>query len=288
MGTPRNDTERKAHEGRKDYFGFARFAAFALVIVAPVLTLNAQRRDFPTRPPGDPAAIERGRALYSVNCTFCHGADTRGGDGGPSLLRAATVLDDQHGELIAPVVKNGRADRGMPKFSFTDDQIQDVVAFLHSFTAAGYDASRMKPPSILVGDAKAGAAYFGAKCASCHSATGDLRGFAAKFADEKLLQQTWLMPGSGGRGASAVTLNVPRTTVTVTLPSGEKVDGVLDRLNDFVVSLTQSDGTHRSFRTSGDTPKIDIHDPLQPHKDLLRMYADSDIHNVTAYLATLR
>jgi len=288
MGTPRNDTERKVHEGRKDYFGFARFAAFAFLIVAPVLTLNAQRRDFPTRPPGDPAAIERGRALYSVNCTFCHGADTRGGDGGPSLLRAATVLDDQRGELIAPVVKNGRADRGMPKFSFTDDQIQDVVAFLHSFTAAGYDASRMKPPSILVGDAKAGAAYFGAKCASCHSATGDLRGFAAKFADEKLLQQTWLMPGSGGRGASAATLNVPRTTVTVTLPSGEKVEGVLDRLNDFVVSLTQSDGTHRSFRTSGDTPKIDIHDPLQPHKDLLRMYADSDIHNVTAYLATLR
>jgi mono/diheme cytochrome c family protein len=247
-----------------------------------------QRRDFPARPPGDPAAIERGRALYSVNCTFCHGADTRGGDGGPSLLRAAIVLDDQRGELIAPVVKNGRPDRGMPKFSFTDDQIQDVVAFLHSFTAAGYDASRMKPPSILVGDAKAGATYFGAKCASCHSVTGDLHGFAAKFTDDKLMQQNWLMPGAGGRGAAAVRLNVPRTTVTITLPTGEKVDGVLDRLDDFVVSLTQSDGTHRSFRTSGDTPKIDIHDPLQPHKDLLRTYADSDIHNVTAYLATLK
>src|SRR5438552_5342017 len=215
-----------------------RLAAFPFLVLVAALPLAGQRRDYPLRPPGDPAAIERGRTLYSVNCTFCHGADTRGGDGGPSLLRAATVLDDQNGELITPVVKNGRADRGMPKFSFDDAQIADVVAFIHSFVAAGYDASRMKPPSILVGDAKAGEAYFGRTCASCHSASGDLRGFASKFADDKQMQQNWLMPGSGGRGAAAVPLNVPPTTVTVTLTSGEKVEGVLDRLDHFVVSLT--------------------------------------------------
>src|SRR5213080_417200 len=139
-------------------------AFFALCMLFVAVTLNAQpptpqggggrgrgrgggvvtspRNAYPDRPTGDPAAIERGRALYSVNCTFCHGADIRGGDSGPSLLRSATVLDDQNGELIAPVVQNGRADRGMPKFSFTDAQTQDVIAFLHSFTAAGYDVSR--------------------------------------------------------------------------------------------------------------------------------------------------
>ena len=101
-----------------------------------------RRQDFPKRPPGDPAAIERGKALYGVNCQFCHGADTRGGDGGPSLLRTATVLDDQRGELIGAVVKNGRPDRGMPKFSFRDEQIADIAAFIHTFTAAGYDESR--------------------------------------------------------------------------------------------------------------------------------------------------
>ncbi|HKB14206.1 MAG TPA: c-type cytochrome [Vicinamibacterales bacterium] len=252
------------------------------------LPLGAQRRDFPTRPPGDPAAIERGRALYSVNCTFCHGADTRGGDGGPSLLRAALVLDDQQGELIAPVVKSGRPDRGMPRFNFTDDQIKDIVAFIHSFTAAGYDVSRLKPPSIVVGDARAGEAFFTRSCASCHSATGDLRSYASRFSDDKLLQQTWMMPGSGGRGATPPKLTVPPATVTVTLPSGEKVEGVLDRIDDFVVSLTERDGTHRSFRTRGDTPKVEIHDPLQPHRDLLTKYSDADIHNVTAYLATLK
>ena len=66
------------------------------------------------------------------------------------------VLDDQNGELIAPVVRAGRADRGMPKFALTDDQIADIAAFLHTFRAAGYDESRQSPPSIVVGDAKAG------------------------------------------------------------------------------------------------------------------------------------
>src|SRR5437588_404674 len=116
----------------------------------------------------------------------------------------------------------------MPKFSFNDDQIKAIVAFLHSFTAAGYDPSRMKPPSIIVGDAKAGEAYFARTCASCHSATGDLRGYASRFADEKQMQQTWLMPGSGGRGAAQMKPNVRPTTVTVTLAGGEQVEGVLD------------------------------------------------------------
>jgi cytochrome c oxidase cbb3-type subunit 3 len=247
-----------------------------------------RRQDFPKRPPGDPAAIERGKALYGVNCTFCHGADTRGGDGGPSLLRTATVLDDQHGELIGVVVKNGRPDRGMPKFSFRDEQIEDIAAYIHTFTAAGYDESRNPPPSIVVGDAKAGAAYFATKCASCHSPDRDLKGFSAKFDDPKAMQQAWLMPGSGGRGAASSPVKAPPETVTVTLPSGEKVTGVLDRLDDFVVSLTQTDGTHRSFRTTGNTPAVEVHDPLQPHKDLLRVYTDADIHNVTAFLVTLK
>jgi cytochrome c oxidase cbb3-type subunit 3 len=249
-----------------------------------------RRQDFPRRPPGDPAAIERGKALYGVNCTFCHGADTRGGDGGPSLLRTATVLDDQHGELIGAVVKNGRADRGMPKFAFRDDQIEDIAAFIHSFTAAGYDESRHPPPSILVGDAKAGAASFNARCASCHAPDRDMKAFAAKFTDPKLLQQAWLMPGSGGggRGAGVSPVKAPPITVTVTLASGEKVTGELDKLDDFVVSLTLADGTHRSFTTSGNTPAVEVHDPLQPHKDLLRVYSDAEIHNLTAFLVTLK
>src|SRR5437764_9307178 len=146
-GRTDRDGRRIAFFYSKNFFSaISAIFAISALLVGFTLSAGAQRRDFPTRPPGDPAAIARGKALYSVNCTFCHGADTRGGDGGPSLLRAATVLDDQRGELIGAVVKNGRPDRGMPKFAFTDDQLDDIGAFIHSFTAAGYDQSRLKPP----------------------------------------------------------------------------------------------------------------------------------------------
>src|ERR1700738_2103730 len=120
------------------------------------------RESYPARPPADPASVERGKALYGVNCTFCHGADTRGGDGGPSLLRAALVLDDQHGELIGPVIQNGRPARGMPKFALSSEQVADIANFIHTFRAAGYDESRHVPENIIVGDAKAGEAFFAA------------------------------------------------------------------------------------------------------------------------------
>ena len=269
---------------RVHYLGFAGVVAFAFLFVGGA---QAQIGNvaYPPRPPADPVAIERGKAVYGVNCQFWHGADTRGGDSGPSLLRSGIVLDDQKGELMAPVVRSGRP--GMPAFTLTDEQIADVAAFVHSFKAFGYDESRNKPPSIVVGDATAGETFFGAKCASCHSPTGDLRGLAGKITDPRLLQQTWLLPGSGApRGRAPVP--IPPTTVTVTLPSGEKIDGVLDRVDDFMVALVAADGARRSFQTHGDIPKVEIHDPLQPHKDLLRTYSDADIHNVTAYLVTLK
>jgi len=250
--------------------------------------VTSPRNAYPDRPPGDPASIERGRSLYSVNCTFCHGADTRGGDGGPSLLRSGTVLDDQRGELMAPVIQNGRTDRGMPKFSFTMEQIADIAAFVHTFKAAGYDESRNKPPSIVVGDARAGEAFFGARCGSCHSATGDLRGVATRIADEKVLQQTWLMPGSGGGRGGPAPVTAPPTTAVVTLPTGERVEGKVDRVDDFSISLVMADGSRRTIRTDRETVKVEVKDTLQGHRDLLRIYADKDIHNVTAYLVTLK
>ena len=240
---------------------------------------------YPVRPPGDPAALERGTALYKINCAFCHGQDTRGGDGGPSLLRSAIVLADQNGELIGPVIEQGRG--AMPKFAFKPDQVADLAVFLHSFRVAGYDLSRQKPATILVGNAKAGEAYFNEACASCHSVSGDLRGIAARIADERVLQQSWLMPGSmTGRGAPPPARARP-PTVTVTEPGKPPVTGSLGRVDDFVVSLTTADGEYRSFRITPRT-KVEVSDPLGPHKDLLRKYTDADIHNVTAFLTTLK
>ncbi len=243
---------------------------------------------YPARPPADPASLERGRATYGTYCAFCHGADTRGGDGGPSQLRSSLVLDDQLGELIGPVVLAGRPDRGMPKLALTSDQIVDVAAFVHSFRVAGYDTSRNQPTTIVVGDAAAGQAYFASTCASCHSPTGDLRGLATRIDNPRLLQQMWLMPGSvTGRGVPQPS-NAAPPRARVTLPSGEKVEGELERLDDFAVALRQADGTRVSWAIANGKPRVDVIDPLQPHRELLRRYADEDIHNVTAYLVTLK
>jgi mono/diheme cytochrome c family protein len=242
---------------------------------------------YPARQPGDPAVIERGRNIYSTNCAFCHGADTRGGASGPSLLRSAVVLDDKSGELIGPVVQAGRPDRGMPKFPLSNDQIADLAAFLHSFAVNGYDSSRQRPATIVVGNAGSGEAVFKTKCASCHSTTGDLQGLATRLSDPRILQQSWLMPGSTvGRGGGPMPARSRPPTVAVTLPSGQKFEGELERVDDFFVALKTADG-RRAFRTTDGT-KVDVKDPLIAHRELLPTYTDAEIHNLTAFLVTLK
>jgi hypothetical protein len=136
----------------------------------------------------------------------------------------------------------------------------------------------------VVGDAKAGQVYFQAKCASCHNVTADLKAFAARMRDPKTMQQTWLMPGARGAQPSKPVV----TTVTITLPSGEKVNGELVRIDDFIVTIIGSNGAQRTFRRDGASPRVEVHDPMQAHRDLLRGYTDKDIHNVTAYLESLK
>ena len=243
---------------------------------------------FPERAPADPSVVARGKAVYGVHCTFCHGADARGGSGGPNLIRNEVVLNDQNGELIGKVLREGR--EGMPKFDLPGTQTEDIATFIHSFKVSGYDASRNAPLTIVTGDAKAGQAYFGKTCAGCHSVTGDLKGLASRFRDPKQLQQWWLLPGArGGFGPPAPAAGrVSPTTVTVTLAGGQKVEGTLGRIDDFLVTLTTKEGARRTYTRNGDTPKVEIKDPLQPHKDLLGQYEDKNIHDLTAYLVTIQ
>ena len=246
------------------------------------------RSAYPQRPPADPAALERGKGIYSVNCAFCHGSDARGGEGGPNLLRSTAVLNDSKGESIAPIVKNGRPAAGMPALKLNDAQIADVAAYLHSFPVGGRDVNRSGPPNPVVGNGAAGKALFASKCASCHSETSDLKGIATRIPDAKALQQTWLMPGGsrGGRGAPAV--KTPPVTVSVDLADGSKLEGRLERIDDFLVTLRDSEGRIRSVVREGDRPKVVVHDPLQPHLDALEHYTDQNIHDITAYLVTLK
>ena len=255
-------------------------------------TFPAQQREL-----ADAATIARGKTLYEINCRACHGADLRGGDiGGPNLLRSQLVLNDQHGELILPVVKNGRQNPGMPPMPalpLPEEDVKAVAEFIHSvaFTMRGQGSP---PPgeevelNIVVGDAKAGEAYFAAKCASCHSASGDLKGIGERIASPLQLQNTWIT-GGGGRGRLGAGGPVSRpVTVSVALQDGSKVEGRLARIDDFYVVVALENGTMRTIRRFGDTPKVVITDPLEGHRKLLTVYTDKDIHDVTAYLVNLK
>jgi len=247
------------------------------------------------RPPGDPVQIAHGKALYGVSCTSCHGADLRGGDlGGPNLLRSQVALSDQNGELIIPIIHGSRQDQGMPAIPLNPEDAAAVAAYIRSVVETIGNQGKppsvgKEAPSILVGDATAGQAYFAAKCGSCHSATGDLAGIATKIDDPKTLQTMWVS-GGGRRRRMPVAVAVTRRTITVsvTLPSGETVEGRLVQIDDFLVTVGLADGTVRTFRRDDGVPKVEVHDPMKAHRDLLAVYTDKDIHDVTAYLVTLK
>jgi len=252
------------------------------------------------RPPGDPALIARGNGLYGVYCRACHGADLRGGDqGGPNLLRSPVMLNDQAGELLLPIVQNGQSGAGvMPPIPLSPDDVRAIAEYIHS-VARTMRGQGSPPPgeapvlNVLVGDAARGGTYFAAKCSSCHSVTGDLQGLASRIPDPTALQNYWLSAGGGlgrgGRGGPGAP-GRPRREVmaVVTTPAGAKVEGALVRIDDFYVVVRLADGMERSFTRSGEIPQVALHDPYEPHRNLLPTYTDSEIHDVTAFLATLK
>ena len=258
-------------------------------VAQPARTRPQRAPDYPVRPPAPPQQVARGQQLFRSNCAFCHGSDARGGETGPNLVRDVIVLRDQNGELITPIVQNGIPARGMPKFTLSAAEIGDIAAWLHAQPLS--DRGAASTLDILVGNARAGAAYFNGagRCTQCHSATGDLAGIGAMY-DPKTIQNL-IVSGGGmgvGRRGNAAPPKVPPTTVAVTLPSGEVVQGELDHLSSFIVALRQADGTYRSFARHDSIPKVVVTNPLQWHIDMLPKWRDADIHNLTAYLVTLK
>src|SRR6266550_4293343 len=162
--------------------------------------------------------------------------------------------------------------------------------------ARGQQLSDRGTPStldILVGNAKEGEAYFNGAghCTQCHSVTGDLAAIGARYEPKTI--QNLIVSGGGGRSfgrrsAGAAAPKLPPTTVTVTLPSGQTITGDLDHISVFVVALRTSDGTYRSFARHDAIPKVVVTNPVQWHIDMLPQWRDSDIHNLTAYLVTLK
>jgi cytochrome c oxidase cbb3-type subunit III len=237
-------------------------------------------------PAPDAAASARGEKLYGPTCGFCHGEKARGAEG-PNLVRSVVVLDDEKGELIGPVISQGRPDKGMPAFpSFTKDQLYDLAEYLHMQVELVANRGIYKHLNVVTGDAKAGEAYFNGAggCKTCHSPTGDLAKIGARYQPEQL-QTRFIWPGGGGGGGGG-SGGGNAQKVTVTLPSGETVTGALRRLDDFDISMYDSKGNYRSW--SREIVKVQLEDRLVGHRELLDKYTDKDMHDLTAYLVTLK
>jgi cytochrome c oxidase cbb3-type subunit 3 len=250
----------------------------------------ASQRPPQTRTPQEypRAQVEAGRTQFASQCGFCHGRDAAGGAGGTDLTRSMLVAEDVRGDRLGPVIRSGRPAQGMPAFTLSDGDLAAIVAFIHdqkrqADTADGGRRS-VDLADLQTGDAAAGKRYFDAACVKCHSATGDLAGVATRRQGLTLMQRM-LYPGAGGRGAGPNPTRAPQT-VTVTLPSGQVVTGRLAYRDEFTIALIDASGWYRSW--PADQVKFIVDDLLQAHVDQLGKYTDNDLHDVLAYLQTLR
>jgi cytochrome c oxidase cbb3-type subunit 3 len=250
-----------------------------LIPLCALLALSTARAQQP--PQFDAAAVQHGKDFFVSHCGFCHGVTAKGGEKGPDLLRSVLVLDDENGATLGPFLQKGRPNKGMPSFVLTPAQVVDIATFLHKSIDSAADRDKYEVHNIVTGNPQAGRQYFQAHCVSCHSATGDLKAIGKKYEPEKL-QDVFVMPRPEESGK-------PLLTVSVTTPDGKTVEGVPQHYDDFSVGLRDAAGDYHSFkRISPDNPKVEVHNGLQGHYDLLPRYTDTDIHNLTAYLVTLK
>jgi cytochrome c oxidase cbb3-type subunit 3 len=245
------------------------------------------------RPAGRPPQVfpaeqvKAGEAAFVAQCGFCHGRDSQGAEG-PDLTRSPLVADDVRGDKLIPVIRGGRPEKGMPAFTLSTTELAAIVAFIHDAKSKAESLvggrRTVDADDLLTGDAEAGKSYFNGTggCATCHSVAGAFATVGARFQGLELVQRM-LYPRSG-RGAGPAPVG---PDVTVTTRAGEVVTGKLAHRDEFTISLTDADGWNRSF------PLVSVkvsggEDPLRAHVEQLRRYTDRDMHNLYAYLQTLR
>jgi cytochrome c oxidase cbb3-type subunit III len=225
--------------------------------------------------------IAAGQRIFTAQCGFCHGRDAMGGESGPDLTRSALVAEDVRGDKLGPMLRAGRVDKGMPAFMLSATDLGSIVAFVHDQKSRAESLTggrrSVDVTDLQTGDPEAGRKYFAGACMKCHSSTGDLAGVGRRLQGLALLQRM-LYPASGREGSKA--------TVTVTLASGEAITGRLAYRDEFTIALTDANGWYRAWPAR--QVNFVVNDPLQGHVDQLGKYTDGDMHDVLAYLQTLR
>jgi cytochrome c oxidase cbb3-type subunit 3 len=259
------------------------FAAAQTTTHGAPSSANTKQRSVSANKSYPASLVQQGAALFRQDCSFCHGRDATGGESGPDLTRSKLVAADVNGDKIASVIRNGRPEKGMPPFERTDQQIASLVAFIHAQKAALALGGRrgnggrkgVDPEDLQTGNAGAGKTFFEGTggCAGCHSPSGDLAGIASRYKGLELEEQM-LYPRHA------------KSKVTVALTSGQEISGTLAYLDEFTVGLTNAEGVYQSWRTRDVRYQVDA--AVEAHVDLFSKYTDDDVHNLMAYLQTLK
>ncbi|OJU12798.1 MAG: hypothetical protein BGN86_06510 [Caulobacterales bacterium 68-7] len=233
--------------------------------------------------PVDPAKVARGKTLFAASCASCHAIDLRGSDSGPNLRRSTYQLNDLgNGKMVGVVVRELLGHKGQ-FLNLSDADAADITQYLKSFPPMSQGGAEIGVPAKFeLGDAARGRTYFTSNCATCHAVTAgaastapNLAGIATRITDPKALQQGWLSPRT-----------TKVTTAVVTLKDGSKVEGPVGAPSEFTITLT-ANGAQRVIKRS-DAAKIEMNYPLIGHSKLLSTITDTNIHDVTGYLATLK
>jgi mono/diheme cytochrome c family protein len=267
------------HTGRGRMPGFPKLGGDELTALLHFLSTGNEPQVASNGSSGSSSLADAGATLFQQNCAFCHGRDAQGGESGPDLTQSRIVRRDRGGNLISDVVRNGRPEKKMPAFHFSDQEMHSVVAFIHEAQAIAVSKPGgrrgVEASDLQTGDVNAGRDYFNGagRCSTCHSPTGDLAGIASRYEGLQLEEQM-LYPRDA------------RSHATVTLPSGEQVTGTVAYLDEFTIALRDSGGNYRSWAIDKIKYKLDA--PVNAHSEQLGKYTDADIHNLMAYLQTLR
>jgi mono/diheme cytochrome c family protein len=185
------------------------------------------------------------------------------------------VLADDHGEHLLPFLKKGVPEKGMPGFaSMTDQELTEVSEYLHVQVEDVANRGAYQVLNILVGDAAKGKTYVDAHCMSCHKADA-FEHYASKFRSPDQLQRNWIWP-------------VRDAKVTARVKSAKgMVAGTVTQVDDFRITLVDASGKAVTIdRKAG--VDVRINDPLAPHQEFLMTLGNEEMHNVTAYLETLK
>jgi mono/diheme cytochrome c family protein len=227
----------------------------------------------------DKAAAARGAPLFEQTCAFCHGPQGRGATGS-SLLTSDVVLGDDHGEHLVPFLKKGLPEKGMPAFAtMSDGELKDISEFVHLQVEEVANRGTYRVLNILVGSSTLGQNYVAAHCMSCHT-TKTFAHIGSRFRSPEQLQRGWIWPVSSGDRSLA-------NTASVKMPDGGEISGLVTQVSDFRITVVDGAGKANLIdRRPG--VEVRMKDPLAAHQEMIMTLTNADMHNVTAYLDTLK